>query len=109
MDTPHILFISQAQTSCSLSALYCHQEGLKLHFEIYYSACSDITEKHRRLAEITEMIHTASLMHDDVVDESPTRRGQDRPPFEALLSGMRLSNLGFYLTQCGWLFLGWTG
>ena len=37
---------------------------------------SDITEKHRRLAEITEMIHTASLMHDDVVDESPTRRGK---------------------------------
>ena len=37
--------------------------------------CSEITEKHRRLAEITEMIHTASLMHDDVVDESPTRRG----------------------------------
>ena len=36
---------------------------------------SEITEKHRRLAEITEMIHTASLMHDDVVDESPTRRG----------------------------------
>ena len=37
--------------------------------------CRDITEKHRRLAEITEMIHTASLMHDDVVDESPVRRG----------------------------------
>ncbi|CAL8471829.1 g11371 [Coccomyxa elongata] len=36
----------------------------------------DITEKHRRLAEITEMIHTASLMHDDVVDESPVRRGK---------------------------------
>ena len=34
-----------------------------------------ITEKHRRLAEITEMIHTASLVHDDVVDESDLRRG----------------------------------
>ena len=32
-----------------------------------------ITEKHRRLAEITEMIHTASLVHDDVVDESDLR------------------------------------
>ena len=36
---------------------------------------ADITPKHRRLAEITEMIHTASLVHDDVVDEAETRRG----------------------------------
>ncbi|TVQ08702.1 MAG: solanesyl diphosphate synthase [Leptolyngbya sp. DLM2.Bin27] len=35
----------------------------------------EITAKHRRLAEITEMIHTASLVHDDVVDESSVRRG----------------------------------
>jgi all-trans-nonaprenyl-diphosphate synthase len=35
----------------------------------------EITAKHRRLAEITEMIHTASLVHDDVVDESAVRRG----------------------------------
>jgi len=34
----------------------------------------DITMRHRRLAEITEMIHTASLVHDDVVDESDLRR-----------------------------------
>ncbi len=35
----------------------------------------EILPKHRRLAEITEMIHTASLVHDDVVDESEVRRG----------------------------------
>jgi all-trans-nonaprenyl-diphosphate synthase len=35
----------------------------------------DITPRHHRLAEITEMIHTASLVHDDVVDESEMRRG----------------------------------
>jgi all-trans-nonaprenyl-diphosphate synthase len=35
----------------------------------------DLTPRHRRLAEITEMIHTASLVHDDVVDESDVRRG----------------------------------
>lgn len=34
----------------------------------------DITLRHRRLAEITEMIHTASLVHDDVVDGSEVRR-----------------------------------
>ncbi|GAB4383121.1 MAG: solanesyl diphosphate synthase [Elainellaceae cyanobacterium] len=35
----------------------------------------EITAKHRRLAEITEMIHTASLVHDDVIDEAELRRG----------------------------------
>ncbi len=35
----------------------------------------DITPRHRRLAEITEMIHTASLVHDDVIDEAEVRRG----------------------------------
>lgn len=35
----------------------------------------ELTERHRRLAEITEMIHTASLVHDDVIDVAETRRG----------------------------------
>jgi len=35
----------------------------------------ELGARHRRLAEITEMIHTASLVHDDVVDEADTRRG----------------------------------
>lgn len=37
--------------------------------------CRELTEKHRRLAEITEMIHTASLVHDDVIDDCDVRRG----------------------------------
>ncbi len=36
---------------------------------------AEIPARHFRLAEITEMIHTASLVHDDVVDESSLRRG----------------------------------
>jgi len=35
----------------------------------------NIKAEHRRLAEITEIIHTASLVHDDVIDECQTRRG----------------------------------
>nr|YP_010336587.1 prenyl transferase [Rhodospora sordida]UNJ14993.1 prenyl transferase [Rhodospora sordida] len=36
---------------------------------------SGISAPQRRLAEITEIIHTASLVHDDVLDECSTRRG----------------------------------
>lgn len=36
----------------------------------------ELTMQHRRLAEIIEMIHTASLIHDDVLDDSDIRRGK---------------------------------
>lgn len=38
---------------------------------------TEILPEHRRLAEITEIIHTASLVHDDVIDDCQTRRGID--------------------------------
>ena len=34
-------------------------------------------EHHRLMAVVIELIHTATLLHDDIVDESATRRGKD--------------------------------
>jgi octaprenyl-diphosphate synthase len=40
------------------------------------AACGQITEKHIRTAAIVEMIHNATLLHDDVIDDGQRRRGQ---------------------------------
>ncbi len=49
--------------------------GIVLLISRALSPDGELSFKHRRLAEITEMIHTASLVHDDVVDGASTRRG----------------------------------
>jgi len=38
-------------------------------------ACDKVTHGHIRAAAIIEMIHNATLLHDDVVDEANSRRG----------------------------------
>ncbi len=45
----------------------------------------------KRLAEISEMIHTASLFHDDVIDKATTRRGV---PSVNQIFGNKLAILG---------------
>jgi octaprenyl-diphosphate synthase len=37
----------------------------------------NIRDEHHQLAAVIEFIHTATLLHDDVVDESSKRRGQN--------------------------------
>ena len=41
------------------------------------SAIEATRERQNRLGQITEMIHVASLIHDDVLDDAETRRGGD--------------------------------
>lgn len=51
-----------------------------LHTSTPSSDSPSILPTQRRLASITEMIHVASLLHDDVIDTSPTRRNQPSAP-----------------------------
>jgi octaprenyl-diphosphate synthase len=39
------------------------------------AGCGNITDKHIRIAAIVEMIHNATLLHDDIIDEGQKRRG----------------------------------
>ena len=39
-------------------------------------ACGAVVPEHHQLAAIIEFIHTSTLLHDDVVDESDLRRGR---------------------------------
>ncbi|KAI9207028.1 isoprenoid synthase domain-containing protein [Polychytrium aggregatum] len=77
--------ISETPRSCEVqfiggSMIAPQPNDLKSSVEITPSNPSpdlpSILPSQRRLAEITEMIHTASLLHDDVIDDAMTRRSQ---------------------------------
>lgn len=57
-----------------------------------------------KVAAAYEILHTASLIHDDIIDRSPTRRGQ-KSLYKALggyhygvSQGISLGDIGFFLT-----------
>ena len=59
-------------------------------------ACGAVElEQHRKLAAIIEMLHTATLVHDDVVDESGLRRG--RPTANATWNNQTAVLVGDFL------------
>src|SRR5262245_10109135 len=54
-----------------------HYRGKRLRPALLFltaRACGKVTDAHRTLAAAVEMIHTATLVHDDVLDESELRR-----------------------------------
>jgi len=58
-------------------------------------AAGKITDKHIRIAAIVEMIHNATLLHDDVIDEGQQRRG--RPTINHLWGNESAVLLGDFL------------
>jgi decaprenyl-diphosphate synthase subunit 1 len=54
-----------------------------------------ILHDQRRIAMISEMIHTASLIHDDVIDQSDSRRG--KPSVNLIWNHKRVAFAGDYV------------
>ena len=70
---------SAVSTIDQLSAYIVHSGGKRLRpvmAVLSARACGYAGEQHHLLAAIVEFIHTATLLHDDVVDESDLRRGR---------------------------------
>ncbi|HUW20487.1 MAG TPA: polyprenyl synthetase family protein [Sedimentisphaerales bacterium] len=59
------------------------------------AACGKITDKHIGVAAIAEVIHNATLLHDDVIDDGQKRRG--RPTVNSLWGNERAVLLGDFL------------
>jgi octaprenyl-diphosphate synthase len=57
--------------------------------------CGKITAEHIRAAAIVEMLHNATLLHDDVIDEGQVRRG--RPTINKLYGNETAVLLGDFL------------
>jgi len=64
---------------------------------------SDLHPATRRLAEISELIHTASLFHDDVIDGADTRRGT--PTVHTVFGNKMAILAGDYLLARASIFL----
>lgn len=58
-------------------------------------SCGGVTEASYHAAVTVELLHTATLVHDDVIDDSSLRRGQ--PSLNALYDNTRAVLIGDYL------------
>lgn len=67
-------------TSSKSSPIPSTSDDLYTHLTSSSPHSPPILSTQRRLASIAEMIHVASLLHDDVIDASPLRRGHTSAP-----------------------------
>lgn len=102
-----ILLLSRAMVSCNedpnLSPLYDHDPYFHPILSPYSWQRQDLPQAQRRLAEISEMIHTASLLHDDVIDDAHTRR--QLPSIHKIFGNKMAILAGDYLLARASIFL----
>jgi hexaprenyl-diphosphate synthase len=78
----------------NLFSPYSWQRSRQASFHTFHSPLpsnTSVLPTQRRLAQITEMIHVASLLHDDVIDKADSRRSRTSAPAKF---GNKLSILG---------------
>ncbi|EFN76575.1 Decaprenyl-diphosphate synthase subunit 1 [Harpegnathos saltator] len=61
----------------------------------YHKGSDVLSYSQRRIAMISEMIHVASLLHDDVIDQSDSRRG--KPSVNIIWSQKKVAMAGDYI------------
>eukprot|EP01156_Anaeramoeba_ignava_P003104 Anaeramoba_ignava/a220806_15.p3 GENE.a220806_15~~a220806_15.p3 ORF type:complete len:101 (+),score=3.11 a220806_15:905-1207(+) len=74
-------FVAECNDKKSLELLDLLAEGKMLRSKLILKIAG-VNEQTIKLCAIVEMIHAASLLHDDVIDEADTRRG--KPSINAL-------------------------
>lgn len=83
------------------------QRGKRLRPSLVFlsgGAVGDLSEAHLRIAILTELIHAASLIHDDIIDGAQMRRGQPSLSRQwgnpiAVVFGDLLFSVSFRLTE----------
>jgi octaprenyl-diphosphate synthase len=89
------LTASASSSSRQITQYILERPGKRLRMALFYF-CADLVGFDRddrdALAAVGEIVHTASLLHDDIIDEASTRRGHASPhtvfgPKKAVLVG----------------------
>ncbi|KAH0952497.1 hypothetical protein HN011_001017 [Eciton burchellii] len=69
----------------------------------YHKGRNDLSHSQRQIAMIAEMIHTSSLLHDDVIDQSDFRRG--KPSINIVWSQKKVAMAGNYILAVACMML----
>ncbi|XP_029673678.1 decaprenyl-diphosphate synthase subunit 1 [Formica exsecta] len=69
----------------------------------YHKGRNVLSHSQRQVAMISEMIHTSSLLHDDVIDQSDIRRG--KPSVNAVWSQKKVAMAGDYILSVACLMI----
>lgn len=75
---------------CCCKCVVCNNVCVIMYIILVVYCYSGLDKKQREVAMIAEMIHSASLIHDDVIDQSDFRRG--KPSVNALWSHKKVCN-----------------